>query len=463
MNKKADFNPDNLITVEDLSEPLTYSVEAFTSPRYAEEESDKLWAKVWQHAGRVEEIPEVGNYITYDIMDDSIIIVRSAPDTIKAFYNVCSHRGRQLVDTPQGAHSACGRKQNFVCGYHGWTYNLEGTCTRILDESDWKGVLNDSCTRLNEIKVDTWGGWIWINMDPECEPLRDYLEPAAGLLDQFEFDKMRFRWRQWVVFDCNWKVALEAFMEPYHVAATHPQLSKYGDFYAWSKAQGLHGNDGFDTPDQAAEDSAATTTVHRTGKGADARRMMAQMQREFWETVGAATTQVMVDAAERLVDELPEGTPAAEVHHHWLESCKKDYAALGVKWPDMSDQQMAAAGLAWHIFPNMSILQGPVFALYYRTRPYRTDPNKCIYEAVAIERFTEGGAPATEWQFKEATEENWRKVIAQDFSNMELVQQGLQSRGFRGNLPNPHQEQKVTNLHRNLASYMGTGAPTPLK
>jgi hypothetical protein len=191
--------------------------------------------------------------------------------------------------------------------------------------------------------------------------------------------------------------------------------------------------------------------------------MMAEMQKEFWETVGASTTQVLVDAAARLVDELPEGTPAEEVHHHWLQSCKADYAAMGVDWPEINEQQMAEAGLAWHVFPNMSILQGPVFALYYRTRPYGTDPDKCIYEAVAIERYPEGQEPETEWVHAEPTEENWRMVIAQDFSNMELVQQGLKSRGFRGNLPNPYQERKVTNLHRNLAKYMGAGEPQPLK
>ncbi len=459
MNERAD------ITLEDLSEPLTFPVDAYTSREYAEAEADKLWAKVWQHAGRVEEIPAVGDYITYEICHDSILIVRTAPNSIKAYHNVCPHRGRRLVRVPEGANGARGNagKQLFFCGYHGWSFNLEGENAELMNREDWQGTLTDEHTCLSEVSVDTWGGWIFVNMDPDCIPLREYLEPAASLLDPFEFEKMRYRFRQWVVFDCNWKVALEAFMEPYHVAATHPQLTKYGDFYAWSKAQGLHGNDGYDTPDHGEEDAAATTTVHRTGKGADARAMMAEMQKEFWETVGASTTQVLVDAAARLVDELPEGTPAPEVHHHWLESCKADYAALGVEWPQISEGQMAEAGLAWHVFPNMSILQGPVFALYYRTRPHGTDPDKCIYEAVAIERYPEGEEPATEWLYAEPTEENWRMVIAQDFSNMELVQQGLKSRGFRGNLPNPYQERKVTNLHRNLAKYMGAGEPRPLE
>jgi phenylpropionate dioxygenase-like ring-hydroxylating dioxygenase large terminal subunit len=229
------------IRVEDLEEPLTYPVEAFISPEYAKAEADRLWAKVWQMAGRVEEIPEVGNYITYEIGDESILIVRAAPDTLKAFYNVCPHRGRRLVDTPSGQNRACGKKQRFVCGFHGWTYNLEGKNTFVLDPQDWKGWLNEQRTSLSEVKVDTWGGWIFINMDPECVSLREYLEPAASILDPFEFGKMRFKWRQWVVYPSNWKTALEAFMEPYHVAGTHPQLLKYGEYYAYSKAYGLHG------------------------------------------------------------------------------------------------------------------------------------------------------------------------------------------------------------------------------
>ncbi len=459
--------PEN-ISIKDLSEPLIYPAEAYISREYAEAEGDLLWAKVWQHVGRVEEIPNEGDYITYDIGYDSILIVRAAGGAIKAYHNVCPHRGRKLVATPPGANQAVGHKDqsdpnnaNFFCNYHGWTFNLEGENQFVLDREDWKGALTKDRTCLTSVNVDSWGGWIWINMDPACEPLLEYLAPMAELLDPFEFDKMRYRFRQFGIFDCNWKVALEAFLEPYHVAATHPQLTKYGDFYAWSQALGLHGNDGFDTKTDKG-DSAADTTVHRAAKGEDARVTIAQMQQEFWDTIGASTTMTLVNAARRLVDELPEGTPAAEVHHHWLESAKRDDAERGVVWPEISDEQMAKAGLAQSIFPNMNILPGPTFALYYRVRPYRNDPDKCIYEAVAIDRFPEGQEPKTEWKFAEQDPAQWPYVISQDISNMVEVQNGLKSRGFRGNLPNPHQEQKVSNLHRNLADYMGRGTPKRL-
>ena len=90
-------------TTEPLSEPLTIGVEAYLSQEYARAERDKLWAKVWRQVGRVEELPQIGDFLTYEIGDDSLIVVRTAAEEIRAYYNVCSHRGRRLIDTPFGA------------------------------------------------------------------------------------------------------------------------------------------------------------------------------------------------------------------------------------------------------------------------------------------------------------------------------------------------------------------------
>jgi len=457
------------VTREQLSEPVIYPAEAYVSRAYAEAEGDRLWSRVWQIAGRVEEIPGTGDYITYDIGVDSILIVRAGPDDIRAYHNVCPHRGRKLVSTPAGANQACGhkdqqaeRKEGFFCAYHGWTFDLQGKAGFILDKDDWKGALTDDRTGLTPVRVDTWGGWVWINMDLDCEPLSEYLQPAAALLDPFQFENMRYRFRQFGIFDCNWKVALEAFLEPYHVFATHPQLNKYGEYYAYSKALGIHGQTGFDTRNAAAVE-VSENSVHRAAAGEDARVTIAQMQQEYWDTIGASTSETLVKTAQRLVDELPPGTPAREVHHYWLESAKREDAARGVMWPEISDAQMAAAGLAMSLFPNFNIIPGPTFGLYYRVRPYGIDPDKCIYEAVALDLFPKGQEPKTEWKYAEQDPAQWPYVIAQDISNMIEVQKGLKSRGFRGNLPNPHQEKKVSNLHRVLAEYMGSGAPQLLK
>jgi phenylpropionate dioxygenase-like ring-hydroxylating dioxygenase large terminal subunit len=116
-------------------------------------------------------------------------------------------------------------------------------------------------------------------MDPHCEPLRDYLEPAASMLDPFELEKMRYRRRLWCHFDCNWKTAMEAFIESFHVEGTHPQLLKYADFYVESRSDGNHSHQGFEERNQNA-DMSASNTIIRAGKGADPRVSLAELQEE---------------------------------------------------------------------------------------------------------------------------------------------------------------------------------------
>lgn len=446
-------------SADDLSQPVTYGIEAYTFESYARAERDKLWRKVWQQVGRIEEIPEVGSFLTYDILDDSIIVVRTAPDKIRAYYNVCSHRGRRLIDTPKGAKRACGQQQQFVCGFHAWRYNLAGQCTHVTNKEDWQDALTEERTRLGEVKVDTWGGWIWINMDRDSEPLRQYLEPAASMLDPFELDNMRCRWRRWIVFDCNWKVAMEAFSETYHVPATHPEFTRFGDFRGWAKAQGKHSNIGYDAPKGLDENQAKL----RLGSGKDPRKSTAEMQVYTWEQVNTNTTKTLVDAARRLVDELPEDTPAGKVLKHWLDSARRDDAARGVIWPTVNPEHVGKSGTAWQIFPNFQIGHAVNNALCYSARPYGYDPDKCIFEVAVYELFPKGQAPETEWEYTAADDPRWGSVLPQDFSNMAAVQQGMKNGGFRGTLTNPYREQSISNLHRNLAKYMGSGTPQKLK
>jgi phenylpropionate dioxygenase-like ring-hydroxylating dioxygenase large terminal subunit len=121
MNKIDNITPQIL----DDEVAVTYGTEAFLSQDYAEAEKELLWPRVWQMAGRVEDIPNVGDFFTYEIADESIIIVRTDTDTIKAFYNVCAHRGRQLIDVPEDQNGARGNRRSFVCVFHGWTYDLD--------------------------------------------------------------------------------------------------------------------------------------------------------------------------------------------------------------------------------------------------------------------------------------------------------------------------------------------------
>jgi phenylpropionate dioxygenase-like ring-hydroxylating dioxygenase large terminal subunit len=451
---------DNIIqSTEELTEAATYSVDAYISEDYARAEREKLWRKVWLQAGRVEDIPEVGNYITYDIKDDSVIIVRSAKDTIKAFHNVCPHRGRKLVDTPKGERNARGKRVQFTCAFHGWRFDLDGQNAHVGSKDDWNGAL-EGCTDLSQVRVDTWGGWVWITLDPECESLQEYLKPIPDMLDPFELQNMRNRWRKWGIFDCNWKVALEAFNETYHVQQTHPEFNRYGEFRGWARAHGKHSNIGYEAAKGMDKNQSAKL---RLGTNADPRISTAEMQVYTWEKANTNTTQTLVDAALRLKDELPEGTPPTEVLQHWLKSARADDEARGVVWPVVDPEHVGKSGTAWQIFPNFQIGHAVNNMLCYSARPYGDDPNKCIFEAAVYELYPAGEEPETNWVFGEPTEEDWCYVLSQDFANMAAVQQGMKSMGFSGPKPNPYMERSTANLHYNLSQYMGVGELHKLK
>lgn len=460
----------NRLTAADMDAEVlaTYPTEAFLSKDYLAAEKAHLWPKIWQMVERESDLPNPGDWLTYNVADESIIVLRKDDGTLRAFHNVCPHRGRQLVSVPDmlpgKVHSVRGsNRRNFICGFHGWTFDLDGQNSYILDPQDWHNKLTPEMTCLSSVQVDTWAGYIYITMDPDAVPLKEWMGRAGEILSHFELDKMRYKWRQWAIYDCNWKTAIEAFLEPYHVAGTHTQLLAYGNYYALSKQYGLHSVSSYDTREDAFKMSESSGTT-RAGKGDDARRSTYELIKENYETVNySASTETLVNAASRLVDELPEGTPAQEVIAHWMASARKDDAARGVTWPDVPPAIMAEAGLAWGLFPNQNILHGVTFALCYRVRPFGDDPNKCVFESYALERFPEGEVPETEWTYADPIGELWGSVLAQDFSNMQFVQKGMKSSGFRGPLPNPHQEQKVINLHRNLANFMGgRGAPTRL-
>lgn len=421
------------------SRAVLISPEAYTSEAYARAEDDKLWGRAWQVACREEEIPHVGDYVTYDIVKDSIIVVRVAPDRIAAYYNVCRHRGRRLTE-------GCGHAAKFFCRYHGWKWRLDGENEEVLWGEDYEGALSADDLRLQQVKVGTWGGYVFINMDPNCEPLAEFLGEAADILNPIELDKMRYRWRRWLHFPCNWKTAVEAFIEGYHVVATHPQLTRTGgNRPTWSKAYGKHGVFGSEVGAVGGEQREVR----------DMREAMAAHFNHLWETLNAMTTQTIVDAANALVDELPANADQGTVAAHMMRRAASMDAARGVIWPKLDAQQVQKAGTGWHIFPNTVILHGPTYALCYRARPNGYDPDSCVFEVYVLERFPEGQEPKPENLYRPIVDEaHWVKILTQDFSNMPEVQRGMHSRGFPGARPNPKQEATIINFHAVLARYM---------
>jgi phenylpropionate dioxygenase-like ring-hydroxylating dioxygenase large terminal subunit len=429
----------------------------YTSPDFLRREQERLWPRVWQVACREEELAEVGAFVTYDIMDDSIVVVRTETG-LKAFHNVCPHRGRRLT-------SGCGQARRFHCRFHGWQFALDGAVTRVLDREDWSGCpeFADGDLSLTEVLVDTWAGWVFVNMDREAPPLADFLDPVPRHLDPYEIGKMRYRWYISVKVPCNWKVGLEAFDEGYHVAATHPQLlPTYGDDLTRSRACGPHGN--FWVPFNPEYPMGAPSPRLGLPPPKDLRPKLVEHYNIFKQTLKAIFTDRAVEASQRLLTEVPAGTPPDQIMARVLQFQKEAAIATGAGWPDISTQQMVEAGTDWHVFPNLVMLPYPDGLLAYRSLPHPTDPNACFFEVYSLQRYAPGTEPPLERQYLHG-DEDWRKIkdvsliLQQDFENMGEVQRGLRSRGFRGCRTNPVQEVAVSNFHRALAAFVEDAAP----
>jgi nitrite reductase/ring-hydroxylating ferredoxin subunit len=196
-------------------------VERYFDPKYHDLEVEKLWKKVWQFACREDDIPEIGDYIVYDVAHLSWLVVRVGERQFKAFNNACLHRGRQLREFD----GKCATE--FRCPFHGWCWEIDGTLREIPSEWDYPGVRED-VSELREAKVGLWGGFVFINPDPNCEPLEGFLGSLPEHYARYDYDKRYKQMHVAKIINANWKLVQEAFSEGYHVLATHPQAMLLG-------------------------------------------------------------------------------------------------------------------------------------------------------------------------------------------------------------------------------------------
>src|SRR5450432_896770 len=191
----------------------------YFDPDFYAMEVDQLWPRVWQMACRLEEIPEARDFVEYEFLDQSVVVVRTEDLGVTAFQNACRHRGVKVVE----GSGTCAR--GFRCPFHGWCYGPDGTNTAVTQRRTFaEHNLVEEDLDLTPVRCEVWGGCAWINLDPDAPPLRECLEPAASNLDAWKVESLRID--KWYAcrLPVNWKLAIEAFVEMYHVVQTHPQL-----------------------------------------------------------------------------------------------------------------------------------------------------------------------------------------------------------------------------------------------
>lgn len=189
----------------------------YVSPAHYALEKKHIFKKVWQHVGRELEIPNAGDFLSVDLpaSDASIIVTRRKDGKLSAMHNVCSHRMNKVVYDERGT------VPKLYCKFHGWSYDLEGNLVGVPAEQSFFDLDRKACA-LTPVSVDSWGGFVFVNVDPQpTQSLADYLGPMFASLEGYPFHKLTsgFQWK--TVVKCNWKLAVDAFQETYHVAFVH--------------------------------------------------------------------------------------------------------------------------------------------------------------------------------------------------------------------------------------------------
>ena len=411
--------------------------ERYLSREWHNLEKERLWSRVWQFACREEHLPHVGSYIVYDIADQSYLVTRVGENDIKAYPNACLHRGR-LLKTYDG------RCSEFRCPFHGFAWHLDGKLKHIPADWDFPH-LADRMQDMNlpEVKVGTWAGFVFINPDPNCETLQEFLGPEI----QQHFERWGFNNRYVAahvcrVIRCNWKIANEAFTEGYHVNATHPQGVTYtGD-------------------PQSQIDFWGNTARELSPKGIPCPLL------DYTPT----EEEMLRDALDvREGEPLPIPFEEGDTLRGALSAAGRERfrATFGDGVDELTDAEFLDA---WNymVFPNFHPW-GAFNRIVYRFRPNFDDHETCLYEIMFLAPF-KGERPPPAQAIHLGPDDPWTDapaleklamVAEQDTFNMERVHQGLKVLRREGVMLSRYQEALIRWRHDLIESYVARGPVTP--
>ena len=189
----------------------------YTSEEFFQQERDSVFrGLVWVIAGRESRVPEPGDFFTTQVgLPGSVVVVRNREGALRAFHNVCTHRGLEIA-------TGSGNMDRFRCAYHSWTFDLDGNLTAVVDEAQFHGF-DRGCRGLRPVRVERWAGWIWLAIDPDAPPLHAYIGPVADQFEDYGLESYEVIDEDSWVFPVSWKLTIENFIEVYHIPHIHPK------------------------------------------------------------------------------------------------------------------------------------------------------------------------------------------------------------------------------------------------
>ncbi|MFK8050172.1 MAG: SRPBCC family protein [Halioglobus sp.] len=423
----------------------------FTSPNFMALEWENIWTRTWLFAGLVSDLEESGDYFVYELARESIVVMRSDTGELSAFYNVCQHRGNRIFANESGSVA------EIACPYHGWRYTTEGTLNYVPDRERFAQDITPEEHSLKPVRLETWSGLVWINMDLNAAPLEKFLGSLVKDLAPYQIENKVLTNHQTVSIEANWKTIRDNFLEQYHVDFIHPQhasmvdccnsandLFPYG--HSNTQVQGFTTNARYPVPEQVPDYMVLLLEGLR-------------LKHEDYQ----GQVQDIREAVQKRKRELGK--------------------EMNCGYDTLSDEQLSDVW-QYDFFPNLFMTIQAEEISIYGPRPHPSDPNKCFFDKWTLQMSTEMGCdpergitlyPGLETsQHAERPEHSVfdrEDVLSgkhsltitfdQDISYLPDMQAGLHSQGFSEAALN-RDEARIQHFHDWLAYWM-EGVPPSLK
>ena len=364
-----------------------------TSDAFHDLEREHLWSKTWVIAGRLEDVPNPGDYFTFEKLGVPLLVVRGTDDVVRCFYNTCQHRGAPVVRDERGS------ARRLRCQYHSWTYEVDGgTLVAVPDERDFVDLdWEQRC--LPRASCDAYAGFVFVNLDLDADPLVDWIGPLAEMLDPFRGSELREGYRETRILPCNWKVTAEAFLEVYHFKHIHS-----------------HGGV------SVLDNRGAAMGLYPNGHS----RMITPFSAQHAARMGMADWD------------------------DWRPIDHRPFSSI-TGLPDM----VSCTSSAVNIFPNVIIPLGPIgFPInVFWPIDKGTTRLEWIYYGIPPEgqdRFDPDDLPE-HWKTRR---DGYNSIMAEDERNMAPMQRSLESPALRG-IPINYQERRIWHLHEQIDRVIG--------
>ncbi|BEV00967.1 aromatic ring-hydroxylating dioxygenase subunit alpha [Novosphingobium olei] len=418
----------------------TITADRYISKEWMELERDRLWPKVWHLGGVTAELEEEGDFIRHNFGKESVIMVKQADGSIKAFYNSCPHRGNRLILGDAGS------TPRITCGYHGWQFDPDGTLVHVQDPDDFAGGNPCGKTKLSELRCETWGPFVFWCMDDDVAPLHEWLSPFPERLKGYKLENWVRVLNVSADANFNWKIIRDNFNESYHLPTIHPELATF------------------------INDGLPTTLFEMYESGHNAMWMIGHQATTRKDYVSGDVPPGLYEAAEAWgIDPKEYRGRTNDIREAVIKAKREKGAERGYDYSEMTDQQLVDY---FHctLFPNLTITMSPEQCQILRTEPHPTDPEKCVFQHWClyppVEGMTEIDTPVGRAPFMHDAIHRHSVygdgvsvgyVADQDLSIGTTQQQGLNSRGFKGCLL-PGQEKRIQRFHELLNDYVKGGA-----